>query len=195
MRRHATVSKAREPRKFKWTGLLRILLLVICGAILGVNVYLANSRSLVGDQLPMPFGFGTGIVLTGSMEPTFSAGDLIVVKEAPTVAPGDIVVYQNNGILVVHRVITVDGDTVTTQGDANNVADAPIPFSSIKGTVLFHIPGAGNVASFIKSPVGTIGIIVLAIALVEIPNLKKKEKDNAERQKLIDEIRRLKDEE
>ena len=30
---------------------------LICGLILGVNVYLANAHSLAGNQLPMPFGY------------------------------------------------------------------------------------------------------------------------------------------
>lgn len=189
------MSKAKKTAGTKGKVILRRLLLVVCGVILGVNVYLANARSLAGNQLPMPFGVGAAIVLTGSMEPTLSAGDLIVVREQAAVAEGDIVVYQNGGSLVVHRVITVEGDSVTTQGDANNAPDEPIPLSDIRGRVLLHIPYAGSVVSLIKSPIGTICIIAAAIALVEIPNRREKEKDDAERQKLIEEIRRLKDEE
>lgn len=188
------MSKSKKTVRSRWKTILRRLLLVVCGTVLGVNMYLANARSLVGNQLPMPFGIGAAIVLTGSMEPTISAGDLIVVKESSHSAVDDIVVYQNGGSLVVHRVIAVEDDSVTTQGDANNVPDNPIPLSAIKGKVQFWIPGAGNVVSLIKSPMGTICIIAAAIALVEIPHLREKEKDDAERQKLVDEIRRLKDE-
>ena len=109
-------------------------------------------------------------------------------------AVDDIVVYQDGGSLVVHKVIAVDGDTITTKGDANNVADDPISHADVKGRVLFWIPGIGSVIALIKSPVGTVCLIAAAIALVEIPHLRKKEQDDEERQKLIDEIRRLKDE-
>lgn len=189
------MSNANKPAGTKWKTLLRRLLLVVCGLVLGVNVYLANARSLAGNQLPMPFGVGAAIVLTGSMEPTLSAGDLIIVRQQTEVAVGDIVVYQNGGSLVVHRVIRLEGDSITTQGDANNAHDEPIPLSAVKGEVLFRIPYVGSLVSLIKSPVGTVCIIAAAIALVEIPHRKGKEKDDAERQKIIDEIRRLKDEE
>lgn len=178
----------------KWRTILRRVLLIVCGAVLGVNVYLANARSLVGNQLPMPFGFGAAMVLSGSMEPTFSTGDLIVVRECETVALDDIVVFQDGGSLVVHRVIAMDGGSIITQGDANNIPDEPIELSAVKGRVLFWIPHGGSVVSVIKSPIGTICLIVAAIALVEIPHRQEKQKDDEERQKIIDEIRRLKDE-
>lgn len=188
------MKKSEKPTRFRWKTLLRRVLLIVCGTVLGVNVYLANARSLVGNQLPMPFGVGAAIVLSGSMEPTFSTGDLIVVRECDTVAVDDIVVYQDGGSLVVHRIIALDGDSIITQGDANNVSDDPIARTDVKGRVLFWIPYGGTVMSFIKSPIGTICLLAAAIALVEIPHSKGKQKDDEERQKLIDEIRRLKDE-
>ena len=107
---------------------------------------------------------------------------------------GDIVVYQDGASLVVHRVIALDGETVTTQGDANNIADDPIPLADVKGRVLFWIPHGGDVVSVIKSPIGTICLVAAAIAMVELPHRKEKQKDDEERQKLLDEIRQLKDE-
>lgn len=181
-------------KKVNWKVIVRRVLLVIFGAVLGINVYLANARNLMGNQMPMPFGFGAAMVLSGSMEPTFSAGDLIIVKEQNSdFAVDDIVVFQDGTNLVVHRIIEMGEDTVTTQGDANNAKDAPIEISTIKGRVLFWIPYAGNVVSFLKTPVGIICVIAAAIALVEIPRRKEKVRDDEERQKIIDEINRLKD--
>ena len=85
----------------KWKNILRFILLAICGAVFGVNIYLANAKTLVGNQLPMPFGYGAAVVLSGSMEPTFSTGDLIVVKEQNDYILDDIVVYQEASFLVV----------------------------------------------------------------------------------------------
>lgn len=178
--------------KITFKGVLRIFVLVLCGLILGVNVYLANANSLVGNKLPMPFGYGSAVVLSGSMEPEFSKGDLIVVKETNDYKLKDIVVFQDGGSLVVHRIINIDGETVTTKGDANNSPDEPIELSSIKGRVLFHIPFVGNIAGFLKTPVGTICIIAAAIALIEIPRRSEKKKDDEEREKIIEEIKRLK---
>lgn len=181
-------------KKQKWTDVIRLALLVICGAVIGINVYSINAKNLLGDQLPMPLGFGAAIVLSGSMEPTFSEGDLIIATRSDTVAADDIVVYQERDHLVVHRVMEVDGDQLITKGDANNAPDEPINMSAVKGTVQFWIPGAGEIVSAIKTPMGTICLVAAAIALVEIPRRKEKRKDDDERQKIIDEILRLKDE-
>ncbi len=175
-------------------SVLRLILLVVCGAVLGVNVYLANANSLVGNRMPMPFGYGASVVLSGSMEPEFSKGDLIIVAEADSYSKGDVVVFYDGTDLVVHRIIDESDDTVTTKGDANNVEDAPIDRSAIKGKVLFHVDKLGTAVDFIKTPVGTILIIVLAIALVEVPRRRKKEEDDEEKQKILDEIKRLKEE-
>ena len=180
-------------RMFKNIG--RILLLAVCGAVLGVNVYMANASKLLGEELPMPFGVGAAVVLSGSMEPEFSTGDLIVVRQADSYRVDDIVVFQEGRSLVVHRIVEMDGDTVTTKGDANNASDPPIEAAAIKGRVLFHIPGAGNVVQFLKTPVGTILVIVAAIALVEIPRRRELQQDDEERKKIIDEINRLKNQE
>lgn len=180
--------------KFKLKSTFRLLLLILCGLILGVNVYLANANSLVGNQLPTPFGYGAAVVLSGSMEPEFSKGDLIVVKETENYKLNDIVVFQDGNSLVVHRIIDIDGETITTKGDANKTADEPINVSTIKGKVLFWIPFLGNVVSFLKTPLGTVCIITSAIALIEIPHRREKKKDDEDRQKIIEEIERLKKE-
>ncbi len=173
---------------------LRLILLVVCGAVLGVNVYLANANSLVGNQMPMPFGYGASVVLSGSMEPEFSKGDLIIVAEADSYEKGDVVVFPDGDDLVVHRIIEESEETVVTKGDANTVADEPIQRSAIKAKVLFHVDKVGAVVSFLKTPVGTILVIALAIALVEIPRRRQKEEDDEEKQKILDEIRRLREE-
>ena len=59
--------------------------------------------------------------------------------------------------------------------------------------MLFWIPFVGNVVNFIKTPIGTICIVAAAILLIEIPRRNEKKKDDEERQKIIDEINRLKE--
>ena len=176
---------------FKIKDLLRLLVLVLCGLVLGLNIYLLNARNLMHNMLPTPFGYGAAVVLSGSMEDTFYAGDLIVVKATEEFEVGDIVVYQDRNSLLVHRIIEM-GAKVITQGDANNAPDAPIELSAIKGKVLFWIPYLGNVISFLKTPIGICLTVLLAIRLVEVPYLLEAKKDDEEKQKLIDEINKLK---
>ena len=174
-------------------GVLHIAALLICGAVLGLNIYSANAGKLVGNQLPMPFGCGAAVVLSGSMEPELSVGDLILVRESDVYAVDDVVVFQEGSSLVVHRITDIADGRVTTKGDANNAADEPIELSAVKGRVVLSVPYVGTLVELIKTPVGTLCVAALAIALVEIPRRNEKKKDDEERQKIIDEINRLKE--
>jgi len=181
-------------KSIKVSRVLQILAVCVCGAILGVNIYLANAKTFTRNRLPMPFGIGAATVLSGSMEPEMSKGDLIFVKKTDDIAVDDIVVYDNGSELIVHRVIKIEDDMVTTQGDANPSADAPINIKYIKGEIVFTVPFVGKIIDFIKTPVGTIIILALAIALLEIPRLREKKKDTEEIDKIKEEIRKLEDE-
>lgn len=174
-------------------GIWRHLILAVLGVILGVNIYMSNANHLLGNKLPMPFGYGVAVVLSGSMEPTLSKDDLIFVKKSDTIDIGDIVVYQTDGVLVVHRAIAIDGEMVTTWGDANNIADPTFEKSAVMGVVIGWIPRVGVVVNAIKTPEGTIMVLVCAFLMIELSFRKQKEKDEEEREAIKDEIRKLKE--
>lgn len=173
--------------------ILRSVALGLVGLILGLNLYMWNARSLMGNALPMPFGLGSAVVLTGSMEPEISANDLIFVKAQEQYQVNDVVVYQSGSILVVHRIIEMDGTTVTTKGDANNAADDPVDLSVIKGRVVGHIPNAGALVRIMKSPLVSIALLAGAIFLLERSYRRERKKGDDELDKIKEEIRRLKD--
>ena len=181
-------------KKRKFPPFLRVILLILAGVVLGVNLYSWNAKSLSGNVMPMPFGYGAAVVLSGSMEPTIMTDELIIVHAQEDYEVGDVVVYQAGYMLVVHRIVDMDGQTVTTRGDANNTDDAPMKTSSIKGKVIAHIPHVGAVVRVIKTPVFTILLIAGAILTIELPFRKKKEQDDEQLQKIKEEIQRLKEE-
>lgn len=178
----------------KQCPLVRRILLIIIGLILGLNVYFANAKGIVGNKLPMPFGYGIANVLSGSMEPTFSKGSLLIVKETKDVKQGDIIVYQSGSELIVHRVIKIEQNQITTQGDANNIADPTFNKTQIKGVVILWIPVLGSIANTLKTPVGIILVLLCAFLLVEGSFRKQKEADVEEIEAIKEEIRRLKEE-
>lgn len=188
------IRRQREQKHRNFTGIFRALLLIIVGGILGVNLYLANARDIVGNQLPMPFGYGLANVLSGSMEPTFSPGTLLLVKKTDSIEKGDIVVYQSGQSLVVHRVRALDGDLVITQGDANNTSDDPFFRDQIKGKVIAWIPCMGNIAEFLRNPVAVLVILILVIFLLEKSFRREQKDDEKELAQIREEIRRLKQE-
>lgn len=180
--------------KRKFPPILRTVFLIVVSAVLGVNVYHWNARSLTGNVLPMPFGYGAAVVLSGSMEPTIMTDDLIIVREEADYEVGDVVVYQNGKLLVVHRIVAMDGETVTTRGDANNVDDGAIELSQIKGKVIAHIPRVGTVVRLLKTPTATLMLIIAAVLSVELPYRKEKEQKDEEVERIKEEIRKLKEE-
>ena len=169
----------------------RYVLLIILAVVTGVNIYGVNAARLTGDQVPMPFGWGASVVLSGSMEPTLSVGDLLLIHRTDSYEIGDVVVYQSGGMAVVHRIIAMDGETVTTQGDANNVADEPFSAEYLKGTVTAVIPWVGHAAWALKSPAGILLTVVAAVLLVEFSYRGTKKEKELQQQQLKDEIRKL----
>lgn len=178
----------------KRNSIVRRILLVLIGLIIGGNVYFANANGIVGNQLPMPFGYGLANVLSGSMEPTFSKGTLLFVKDTKNVKEGDIVVYQSEQELIVHRIIAIKDKKVITQGDANNVADQPFDKTQIKGKVIAWIPILGSIAAILKTPIAMIIIIILALLLIEGSFRAQRDADDQELEAIKAEIRRLKEE-
>ena len=148
-------------------------------------VFLMGSR-LVGLQV-----FN---VISGSMEPTYSVGDLLYVKsvDPDSVKVGDPITFVLNEDLVVatHRVVAVDSENrqFTTKGDANANEDAsPVHFNNLVGIPVFSIPLLGYISAYIQSPPGmyiAMGLGVVLLAAVFLPDLlakdtKKKETEEA----------------
>lgn len=183
-------SKSKE-KKLK--APVRIALLVLVAVLIGISIYSINAARLSGNRFPMPLGFGASVVLSGSMEPTLSVGDLLIVVPTDELAVGDVVVYTSSGAAIVHRIIELDteGGTVVTRGDANNASDDPIPITAVKGKVVCVIPVLGYAVEAIKTPVATILLIVLAIWLMEASFRQDRAREDGEREALIQEIERL----
>lgn len=155
------------------------IIVVLLGLILISNLYLLTMQLVFKQELPKIFGFGQVIVISGSMEPAISAGDLLIIREQSQYQVDDIVTYEWGNSLCTHRIVSIEGDQMITKGDANNTVDEPTPIVLINGKVVFSIPGFGNFILFLKTPFGLLLIALTAIALVEVPNLLNKRKSNS----------------
>ena len=178
-------------KQLKRTPFLRYLILSILAVAIGGNVYALNASRLAGNEVPMPFGVGASVVLSGSMEPALSVGDLLILQEQTNYIPGDVVVYQSGSIAVVHRLVALEGENAITRGDANNAFDEPIPAAAIKGKVIAAIPVLGYLIWAMKTPVGILLTIAAAVILVEMSYRSEKAEDEDEKEKLKAEIRQL----
>ena len=166
------------PKKVKKIWETTTTVLVVLVVIFAV--FLMGSR-LVGLQVFH--------VISPSMEPTYSVGDLIYVKtvDPDSVKVGDPITFVLNEDLMVatHRVVKVDSDNrqFITKGDANGSEDAaPVHFNNLIGVPVFSIPLLDYVSAYIQSPPGmyvAIGFGVVLLAVVFLPDLLKK-KDKKE---------------
>jgi signal peptidase I len=90
-----------------------------------------------------------------SMNPTINAGDAIVIVRPPQrIEAGMILVFEVNGGVVTHRVVSVAPDgTFTTQGDANPTPDDWAPEDvTVVGRYVFRIPDLGRVLTALPFP-------------------------------------------
>ncbi len=136
---------------------------------------------LIGLILAMAINQGLGMalqaekpimaVVSNSMVPVFSRGDLIVIKglECGKIEVGDIIVYNNpvRKIPIVHRVVEIDSDSqgevlFTTKGDNNGHTDQssgispPVRCEWVRGEVKLIIPKLG----------------LFKVGLIEISNIR-----------------------
>ncbi|GAB2470555.1 signal peptidase I [Xylanimonas ulmi] len=122
-------------------------------------------------------------VLSGSMEPTYSPGDLVVSRpvSGDDVAPGDVITFQptsGDPTLVTHRVVRVyDGDggrRLVTRGDANTADDAPLVAEQVMGKVAYRVPWAGFVTTTGWGPkaagVVAVGLVVYGVGTLARPD-------------------------
>ena len=142
---------------------------------------------LMGSRL---MGLQVYNVISGSMEPTYSVGDLLYVKtvDPDSVKVGDPITFVLNEDLVVatHRVVKIDAEKrhFTTKGDANETEDAaPVHFNNLIGVPVFAIPFLGYVSVFIQNPPGmyiALGLGVVLLAAVFLPDMLVKEEKKKE---------------
>jgi signal peptidase len=113
-------------------------------------------------------------VLSGSMRPTISPGDLAITQAVPagSVQVGDVIVFgpPDGTQPVLHRIVSRDGDVLTTKGDANSVADPwRITLAGSTGyRLVFVVPFLGWLTKLRGVALIAAGLIVALLILLEI---------------------------
>jgi signal peptidase I len=135
-----------EPAKRKYAGVQRAM--TISGYSIAIVLLLFSGLSFGGVVKAR-------IVLTGSMEPAISPGDIIITTPITRKEPkiGDVVAYEakrfngENVAVFSHRIISGDlQNGFVVKGDANKSPDNQKPKApDILGVVIFVIPFLGNI--------------------------------------------------
>ena len=141
-----------------------VILIILACAVLYALAFTAVVKIKDPQGVAMPFGFGASFVLTGSMEPEISTDDLVFVKKPGELHVGDVVIYNTGGSNVLHRITRIDGDMITTQGDANNTEDKPFSKSAVLGVYIGKIPSGGKIIRFVTNPPFVMAVVFLLMA-------------------------------
>ena len=152
--------------------------------LIGLFIILAlNIMTTKSDKLFEIIGYRSYTVLSGSMEPEFYPGDIVITKHKnkTDIKINDIVTYRDNdGVIITHRIIEEIPEGYITKGDNNNIEDYPTDKSDIIGKFIFAIPKIGYVISYAMSPVGmvTIALVITFIFIYDFIFREKKSKSN-----------------
>ncbi|GAA0489107.1 signal peptidase I [Salinibacillus aidingensis] len=160
--------KVNFPTKSVFKVIKNTLYLLVCATLLLMTIIVLSSRASGGE--PQIFGYQFKTVLSGSMEPTFETGSIIVVKEVENPASlqkDDIITFQaNENALVTHRIIEkfTQGDNTfyRTQGDNNDGPDTqPVLSDNVVAKYSgVTIPLIGYFLNFASSPMGTAILLI-----------------------------------
>ena len=140
--------------------LVRKIFVFLLSALIVIGAFLFATSHNPNKSM---FGYRYYTVLTDSMSPEFSSGDMIIVKllNADTIKTGDVITFNPSSgseAYLTHRVTEkiedYQGTGVTcfrTKGDANNTDDSfLIDESRVIGKVQFHVPKMGTVMRFFQ---------------------------------------------
>ena len=147
--------------------------LTVVGGIIAALVVLIVLLISVGPKVAP---YETYFVKSGSMEPTFEKGDLIVLGkvDASEVEKGDIITFERPDkpdTLVTHRVVaietTADGKQFQTKGDANERPDGwRVPASGKAWKYEFRVSKLGYVFDFLSEPGARIALVAVPVVLL-----------------------------
>lgn len=140
--------------------ILESILVVFIIIIALVNISMFVQYKLFSNPVPTIFGYSYVNILSGSMEPVISEGDLAICKGQENYSVGDVVIFEDDGHIILHRIVDEKNGLFITQGDANNVPDKnQISSESIYGTLVYTFKGWGENLTYFTNGIGAFWLI------------------------------------
>ena len=165
---------------------------VLMAVIIFCNLLLIVSNIREPNQMPSAFGIRPAIVLSGSMSPTFEAGDVILLKktkEPYNLEVGDVACSLYSGKATTHRIIErfeAEGKPrYIMKGDYNNVEDRlAVDPEQIQGVWTGgRIRRLGNFLMFLQSTMGMFVFLICPLAGVLSWDILKRRRTDRLRRK------------
>lgn len=154
--------------------LYRVLEFIVFGALILYVVAIAFQRFSDNQSI---FGYRVFTIASGSMNPAYKVGDVILVKETTPeeLRVGDVITYLGNkssvsGMIVTHRITKIETKSngsllFTIKGDANQVEDPVIDSSQIYGKVTMKLTLITLISNVIHNQFGFFFLIFIPIVL------------------------------
>jgi len=176
--------------------IMKVIVIVLCIILipmLVINLTLIVKSFVNPDEVPSCLGYKPFIVLSGSMEPEFYSGDLILVHEvAKDFKEGDIIAFRQGNSVITHRIQKVDNrdgeKRYITKGDNNNTEDKfTVSDDKIEGIYILKVSGLGNFAFFMQTPIGMMVFIALPLILFILYDIfRRRLYDRREKSKMLE---------
>ena len=171
----------------KW--IVNVLTFILL-AILVLIIYGKAVMTFGDSKYPNFFGYTILQIESGSMEPTISTSDVILVRlDNNNVQKDDIISYISNDAIITHRVVFVDDNKFTCKGDANNTIDSTITKDMIIGEVVKVFPKLGIWKKVFSEPkiilVLFVTLVLFDIALSRNTSNKKEDKKEENKEEEI----------
>ena len=177
---------------------------VLIFLILLLTIYAKINMITSGKNYFELFGYSFFKVTTGSMDPTIKENDIIIVSTNDTYNVNDIITYQDDANFITHRIITMDGNTLITKGDANNATDQEVNKSDVIGKVVKVYSGLGIWQSIFTTPKVIVALFVTLILFdfafsykgkenknKKVEKEKNEEEKNVDKNKIIEENKKI----
>lgn len=169
----------------KILSFLAAIIFIVCLVLLAVVMITPKNEN--GSKVVSVAGYSVMSVLTGSMEPNYNIGDLVIVKktDAAELNEKDVISFYSSdptvqGAVVTHRILNITEENGSkkfeTKGDNNEIPDLEkVAEDEVIGKVVGKVPFVGKAATFMQTNRTAFFLIVilpmLVIMAIEVKNI------------------------
>lgn len=166
-------------KKIKKVFTVVMSVLTVLIFIFGFTIFVSVLRASSG-KIPSFFGYSVLQMQTGSMEPEYMTGSIIVVHkvDSESLKKGEVISFYSadsniDGMVNTHRIVEVSknmagGKMFVTKGDANDAEDpAPVNAGRVIGRVCYNFGTVGgSVLSVLRNPKVIFIFIILPLLVI-----------------------------
>lgn len=161
-------------KRIKKIGSVLSTLLIVAELVIIAGIVICR----IGGNTPSVFGYRMYVIVSPSMEPEISVGDMIISKEyeGQALSVGDVVTYLGRegemaGKVITHKIVAIEGETIITQGVANREADPAITGDDVLAVMTYKTVVLSAVYRVISTGAGFIILIMLPLIVMIITEI------------------------